>query len=77
MAGVGDTIDEVNVIEKGRRGLVEEVASWNPYQGFRSYYRVKLHGRAARTFITPEEALDYYFLNAGEFDAGEQIQGVR
>ncbi len=77
MPDIGDTVEEINIIEKGRTGLIEEIASHNPYQGFRSYYRVRFTGKAARTFVTAEEALDYYFLNAGEYASGEQINGLR
>ncbi len=77
MADLGETVEEITVIEKGRKGLIEEISSHNPYQGFRSYYRVRIEGRAARTFVTPEEALEYYNLNTGEFASGEQIRGLR
>jgi len=77
MSDVGDTVEEINIIEKGNHGLIEEIASHNPYQGFRSYYRVRFTGKPPRTFVTPEEALEYYYLTAGEFASGEQINGLR
>ncbi len=77
MGDVGDTVEEINIIEKGRNGLIEEISSYNPYQGFRAYYRVRLSGRPPRTFITPEEAVEFYNLNAGEFASGQQIKGLR
>lgn len=63
---------EIEIIEKNEAGLIERFRVKSPYSGYTTYYYVRVHGEAQRSFSTEKKARNYLYERTRSLQARNQ-----